>query len=136
MTWSLQVANGDLVKGKGNALQQIRGPEKVAQDVRASITEPYGSDPLNPTFGTFIDLPQGNFVEFQDNDDMVFSTEDYPTLIIDEVNRILENYQAAQLLRLKAEIDFYNGKHTFDENELVDSWEVSAEQVADDMAQR
>lgn len=129
MTWSLRLDNGDLVKGKGNSLSVIRGPEKVAQDLFAWFLEPFGTDPLNPTLGSFIDAPEGSVV-FVNNQELILPTN-YRDLVISEVKRIIEAYRNRQYARIEVESGLYNGKFTLDENELINSFTVDWEQVTD-----
>lgn len=129
MTWSLRLQNGDLVKGKGNSLSVIRGPEKVAQDIFAWLLEPYGTDPLNPTLGSFIEAPEGSVV-FVNNQEIILPSN-YRDLVISEVKRILSVYRNRQNTRLEVESSLYGGKYTLDDNELINSFSVDWEQVTD-----
>lgn len=129
MTWSLRLSNGDLVKGKGNSLAVVTGPEKVAQDLFAWFLEPYGTDPLNPTLGSFIDYPEGMVVSL--NGEEYVLPRNYRDLVVGEINRLISNYTRRQRIRIRLEAGLYDGKHTLQEDEVISDYEVIAEQVED-----
>lgn len=129
MTWSLLIENGDLVKGKGNKLATVRGPEKVAQDLRIWLLSELGEDPLNPTFGSTIHLSPESFVEM--NEAVLFVPEDRFEHIVDEIDRIIDAYQRLQLIRIEQEINLYNGQHTFDEGEIIEEYSIEYESIID-----
>lgn len=129
MTWSLRLSNGDLVKGKGNSLSTVTGPDKVAQDLFAWFLEPYGSDPLNPNLGSFIDYPEGMVVNL--NGEEYVLPKNYRDLVVSEINRLLTDYVRRQRVRIRLEAGLYDGKHTLQEDEIIGDYEVIAEQVED-----
>lgn len=129
MTWSLLIKNGDLVKGKGNKLATVSGPEKVAQDLRIWLLSELGDDPMNPGFGSTIHLSPESFVEM--NEDVIFVPEDRFDHIVDEIDRIVGEYQNRQLVRIEQEINLYNGQHTFNEGEIIEEYNIEYESILD-----
>lgn len=129
MTWSLRLLNGDLVKGNGNSLSTVTGPEKVAQDLFAWFLEPHGTDPLNPDLGSFIDHPEGVVVYLKGQEYVL--PNNYADLVISEINRLLNEYVKRQGIRIRLEAGLYEGKTTFTENEIIDNYQVEYDQVED-----
>lgn len=129
MTWSLRLHNGDLVKGKGNSLAVIDGPHKVVQDLNAWFLEPYGTDPLNPEFGSFIDSEEGIVVSIDGRDRKL--PDIYMELVIGEISRIIAAYMNRQYSRLRFESSVYQGSHTFKPNELIEDFGLDWQQVGD-----
>lgn len=129
MTWSLLIENGDLVKGKGNKLATVKGPEKVAQDLRIWLLSELGDDPLNPGFGSTIHLSPENFIEMDDT--VLFIPENRFDHIIEEIDRIIDAYQRLQLIRIEQEINLYNGQHTFSEGEIIEEYSIEYESIFD-----
>jgi hypothetical protein len=123
MTWSLRLENGDLVKGPGNNLETIEGPDKVVQDLLCWIREPYGTDPLNPELGSLIDVAEEGTVVFS-NGITNFLPNDYSEMVVSEIRRILSGYQANQMARLKTELHQYNGLYTFSDNEIIEDFNI------------
>jgi hypothetical protein len=126
MTWSLRLENGDLVKGPGNNLDIIEGPDKVVQDLMCWIKEPYGTDPLNPELGSFIDIAEEGTVVFS-NGITNFLPYDYSEMVVSEIRRIISGYQANQMARLKTELNQYNGLYTFSNDEIIENFNIMYE---------
>ena len=53
MTYSLAIANGDLVR-TGNTLAVVYGTEKLKQDLCLWVTERYGIDRFHPKLGSVL----------------------------------------------------------------------------------
>lgn len=131
MTWSLLLSNGDLTKGKGNSLSTVTGPEKVAQDLFARFLEPYGFDALNPTFGSFIDFPEGSVVNINGREQVL--PKDYRDLVLSEISRLIDDYITRQRIRVRYESNLYNGKTTLTDDEIIANYEVSSAQLEDSL---
>ena len=123
MTWSLRLENGDLVKGPGNSIDTIMGPRKVVQDLICWIKEPYGSDPLNPELGSFIDIAEEGSVIYA-NGQANFFSDDYSEMVVSEISRIITEYQVKQMARLQIELQKYNGLYTFSQDELIENFNI------------
>jgi phage baseplate assembly protein W len=85
----LQLVGGDLLaSGRGFAL--VDGGDYIRQRVACALSEPYGSDPYNPTWGSaltgYLGAPLSG------------ST---PALVASEAQRVLNALVAAQQLMLK-----------------------------------
>jgi phage baseplate assembly protein W len=82
----LQIVGGDLLSS-GRGLATVTGAEYVRQRVATALSEPYGSDPFNPTWGSalpgYLGSPQGAGTE---------------AMITSEVSRVLAALIAAQQL--------------------------------------
>lgn len=89
MTYSLAIANGDLVRS-GNSLAIVHGVGKLKQDLCLWVTERYGTDRFHPKMGSVLPEYIGSLI-----------TDLTRTQIQSEVLRILQNYQAIQLQGLK-----------------------------------
>lgn len=127
MTWSLRLQGGDLVKGQGNSLKTITGPEKVQQDLRLEILSNLGDDPLTPNYGSVIDFDSDVFVTLEE--ETLFVPEDRLDLIVEEIDRIIEGYQQRQYVRLQNETIAFNGRHTFSSGEIITGYGIEYEQV-------
>ena len=75
----------------GRGLATVTGANYVRQRVATALSEPYGSDPYNPTWGSalpgYLGMPQ---------------TAGTPSLITSEVSRVLAALIAAQQLMITA----------------------------------
>lgn len=130
MTWSLKLAGGDLVKGRGNSLETSTGSDKVQQDLRNWILTEYGSDPLAPTYGSVINFESDTMVQNpNDPSTVMYVHDDKLTLIVEEVDRIVQLYQINQYARLQQEVIQYNGQHTFSSGEIIQSYQIEYEQL-------
>jgi hypothetical protein len=123
MTWSFRIVNGDLVKGPGNSIDIVTGPDKVVQDLMCHIKEPYGTDPLNPDLGSFIYTEEEGTVIYA-NGITNFLSDDYSEMVVSEIKRIIEAYQEKQMARLRAELQEYNGLYTFSDNEIIENFNI------------
>ncbi len=90
MTYSLAIANGDLVR-TGNSMAIVYGSEKLKQDLCLWVTERYGIDRFHPKLGSVLPDFIGSLI-----------TDNTRSKIQSEVLRILQNYQSVQLQGLKA----------------------------------
>jgi len=123
MTWSLRLENGDLVRGSGNSLDTIMGQDKVIQDLFCWIKEPYGTDPLNPELGSFIEIGDESSGVLIDGTVSYFSN-DYAEMVVSEIRRIINAYRTKQMARLRVELQQYNGLYTFTDSEIVERYNV------------
>jgi phage baseplate assembly protein W len=85
----LQLVGGDLLaSGRGFAL--VDGGDYIRQRVACALSEPYGSDPYNPSWGSaltgYLGAPQ---------------TPSTQAMVASEVQRVLNALVAAQQLMLK-----------------------------------
>lgn len=132
MTWSLQLRNGDIQKGKGNSLATTTGYRKVEQDLFAWIMTELGESVFTPSFGSMIEFEPGGMIELGTGD-VLYVNEDRIQLIISEIHRIIEEYQKRQLSRLRLEVAMYGGKHTFDPGEIIQDYRLEYEDVLDSL---
>ena len=89
MSYSLAIANGDLVQ-QGSSLGVVFGVDKMRQDVQCWLMERYGGDRFHVNMGSILQEFIGSILNN--------STR---TEVQSEVLRVLQNYQAMQLKRLK-----------------------------------
>lgn len=86
----LQLTGGDLV-ASGRGFATVTGADYVRQRVACALSEPYGSDPFNPAWGSaltgWLGSPQ---------------TDGTQALVAAEVQRVLSALMAAQQVMLKA----------------------------------
>lgn len=86
----LQLAGGDLL-ASGRGFATVTGTDYVRQRVACALSEPYGSDPYNPQWGSaltgWIGSPQGPGTQ---------------ALVASEAQRVLSSLMAAQQVMLKA----------------------------------
>lgn len=86
----LQLAGGDLV-ASGRGFATVTGPDYVRQRVACALSEPYGSDPYNPSWGSalsgWLGAPQGPGTR---------------AMVAAEAQRVLSALMAAQQVMLKA----------------------------------
>jgi len=123
MTWSLKISNGDLAKGYDNNLEVVRGSEKVVQDLMCWIRHPIGTDPLNPQIGSLIEYgEQGK--TYMINNSMVVLPDEYEELVVSEINRLIRQYQSVQNIRIEQEIFKFGRIVTFDQDEIIENFEV------------
>lgn len=87
---TLAVENGDLVLANGS-FSTLTGPDKVSQDIEIAVLTPYGSDRFHPRYGSIF----GAYIGTPSNS----STS---SLIQTEMLRIIQNYMAVQLSKVKA----------------------------------
>lgn len=84
MSFSLRVANGDLVQG-GSQLGIVSGTKKLQQDMTLWLAERFGIDRFHPGMGSMLENYIGGIINFN-TQSMVYS----------EVMRVLDNYQRVQ----------------------------------------
>jgi len=105
---TLEVENGDLVLANGS-FATVTGPPKVSQDIEIATLTPYGSDRFHPRYGSVF----GSYIGTASNPSTA-------TFIKTEMLRIIKNYMAVQLSKVKAAAQ--QGKASpFSQGELVQS---------------
>lgn len=86
----LQLTGGDLV-ASGRGFATVTGADYVRQRVACALSEPYGSDPYNPAWGSaltgWLGSPQ---------------TSSTRAMVASEAQRVLASLMAAQQLMLKS----------------------------------
>lgn len=86
----LQLTGGDLL-ASGRGFATVAGADYVRQRVACALSEPYGSDPYNPTWGSaltgWLGTPQNSGTQ---------------ALVAAEAQRVLNVLMAAQQLMLKS----------------------------------
>lgn len=129
MTWSLYLRNGDIARGKGNSLATVTGANKVQQDLSHWLMAELGSNPFYRSYGSLLEEEEGKTIVI--GDQVVSVADDKVTLVVSEINRIIEEYQKQQLARLRQEVITYEGKHTFSEGEIIEDFNVEYEHLFD-----
>lgn len=96
MSFSLQVANGDLVLG-GSQLVIVFGVDKLKQDLQLWVTERFGIDRFHPVMGSRLQ-------------DYIGTTINYNTQskVYSEILRVLSNYQKVQYQGLRQNPTLYS----------------------------
>lgn len=89
MTYSLAIANGDLILA-GNSMAIVWGTDKLKQDLCLWVTERYGIDRFHPKLGSVLPDFIGSMI-----------TDSTRSMVQSEILRILQNYQSVQLKGLK-----------------------------------
>ena len=89
ISYSLRIADGDLAR-RGSQLDLVFGMNKLTQDVDLWIRERYGIDRFHPAMGSILQDFIGGVVSPSTSAE-----------VQGEVLRVLRNYQAIQLRRLK-----------------------------------
>lgn len=130
MTWSLQLVGGDITKGQGNSLAKAEGSSKVVQDLHTWIMTELGSNPHLPGYGSAITFEAGDRI-LLGGETLISVHEDRLELMTSEINRIIEEYQKRQLVRIKQDVISYNGKHTFGPGEIISSFNIEYEVLFD-----
>lgn len=87
---TLEVENGDLVLANGS-FSTVTGPDKVSQDIEIAVLTPYGSDRFHPRYGSIFSSYIGSP-----------SNPSTATFIQAEMLRVIKNYMAVQLSKVKA----------------------------------
>lgn len=86
----LQLAGGDLL-ASGRGFATVTGPDYVRQRVACALSEPYGSDPYNPTWGSaltgYLGAPQNAGTD---------------AMVATEAQRVITALMAAQQLMLRS----------------------------------
>jgi len=121
--YGLKVAEGDLaVRGDGN-ISEVRGAERLRQELSHWLLEPVGTDTLYPRFGSMLDGMVGSPM-----------LPEYISEVRTEVGRVVTNYVEYQKRMMNA--DRERGAALFLENwpddEIVDTVDgIAVENVAD-----
>lgn len=89
MTFSLQVANGDLVQ-QGSQLGIVHGVDKLKQDLTLWLTERYGIDRFHPGLGSNFQNYIGGIIGYHTQ-----------AMVRQEAERVLDNYQKVQWRSLR-----------------------------------
>jgi phage baseplate assembly protein W len=88
----LQLVGGDLL-ASGRGFATVTGADYVRQRVATALSEPYGSDPFNPGWGSaltgYIGAPQNSGTQ---------------AMVASEAQRVLNALMAAQQLMLKSAV--------------------------------
>jgi hypothetical protein len=107
VTYSIQVANGDLVATAGQ-LSTVSDSAKLLQDLTLWILTKMGSDPYNPAYGSLIDGgTQMNGI----NVPSPIGTTTWSiaqSQIQTDITRIITLYQAQQAARIASDLQTYN----------------------------
>ena len=89
MSYSLRIADGDLVQA-GSQLDLVFGVDKLKQDIDLWIRERYGGDRFHVNMGSILQDFIGRVIR-----------DGTRAEVQSEVYRVLQNYQAVQVRRLK-----------------------------------
>jgi hypothetical protein len=89
VSYSLAIENGDLVQ-RGSVMDLVFGVDKLRQDIYLWIMERYGGDRFHTNMGSILQDFIGGIVSSSTNAE-----------VHAEIFRILQNYQALQLRRIK-----------------------------------
>jgi hypothetical protein len=84
MSFSFQVANGDLVQS-GSQMAIVSGSTKLQQDMTLWLAERIGIDQFHPSYGSNLENYIGGIINYN-TQSMVYS----------EIMRVLDNYQKLQ----------------------------------------
>lgn len=89
-------ADGDIVIGP-SGYATVDGPAKIKQDLTYAMSEPYGSDPFHPLWGSLLAQMTGTILD-----------PEAASLIQSEVQRVLQNYIAVQTSLLQNDLVSYD----------------------------
>ena len=117
MSWSLQIANGDLAFN-GADMTTVQGSQKLVQDLACCILEPMGNDPLHPGYGSLIDGGIGTDGSYTSGVIGAPNDTRAGNFVVSEINRICTQYQSQQQARYKADVATY-GKSTISASEAL-----------------
>ena|ERR1700752_2947704 len=118
MTWSLAIANGDLVLSNSD-YAVVTGEQKLIQDLTCYLLESMGTDPNHPDTGSLLDGGvDGSGVIHQSMIGLPNANALSEALVQSEVARILMAYQNMQIQRAKSDRLQY-GKTTFSLGEVL-----------------
>lgn len=132
MSWSLQIANGDL-GFNGSDMSTVQGSQKLVQDLACCILEPMGTDDMHPGFGSLIDGGIGTDGSYNTGVIGGPNNSAAATFVNSEVNRICTQYQAQQQARYQDDVATY-GKATLTASEALLSVEgISATSSTDQL---
>lgn len=96
MTFSLQVAGGDLVQ-QGSRLNIVSGVDKLKQDLTLWMTERYGIDRFHPGMGSNFQNYIGGIINYRTQQ-----------TVQQEATRVLDNYQKVQWRGLREAPNIYS----------------------------
>lgn len=96
MSFSLQVANGDLVQD-GSGLAIVYGVNKLKQDLTLWMTERYGIDRFHPGMGSYFQNYIGGIISYHTQ-----------SMIRNEAERIVDNYTRVQRRGLRQSPSLYS----------------------------
>ena len=102
MTTSFRISDGDLVLS-GSELAVVSGLAKLSQDIQLWVKEIYQNDRFHPAFGSTLEGFVGQIID-----------EDSAFYIENEIRRVLENYQTAQLRGVQRNPDVYSDDELLD----------------------
>src|ERR1035437_7138653 len=128
MSWSLQIAHGDL-SFDGHQMGTVQGGQKLVQDLSCAVLEPQGTDPLHSSFGSTIGgsiNPDGTW-----NQGVIGSPNNSlaAMAVSGEIKRICVQYQTQQLARYQADVAVY-GRSTLTADEALMNIESIVAQAA------
>lgn len=109
---NFKLSNGDLVLGRSNRLEIVFDLDKLIQDLKCWLLEPFGTGFLTPNFGSFLDYsgPQGIVGRpIGSETEMELKAE---------IDRILSLYQAAQQEKIKL-ARYNNNLNNFSRKEIL-----------------
>lgn len=96
MSFSLQVANGDLVQD-GSGLAIVYGVNKLKQDLTLWMTERYSIDRFHPGMGSYFQNYIGGIISYHTQ-----------SMIRNEAERIVDNYTRVQRRGLRQSPSLYS----------------------------
>lgn len=114
---NFKLFNGDLALGRSNRIDTVAGHQKLLQDLRCWLLEPYGAGFMTPNFGSFLtESSSRGFIG------KPIGAETKAELL-SEIQRILTLYQAAQqekikLAKINNTLNLYSRKEIL--NRIVD----------------
>jgi hypothetical protein len=119
MSWSFEIIGGDLnLVSDGDGASVVTGKDKTFQDLRHSILEPIGSDPMHPQHGSLLDggrLPNGRVA-----DSFIGQSTISIMAVKQEIGRNIQNYIDAQKKRIDSDIQTF-GRTTLQDSEIVEA---------------
>lgn len=114
---NFKLSNGDLALGRSNRIDTVAGHQKLLQDLRCWLLEPYGTGFMTPNFGSFLtETGSRGFIG------KPIGAETKAELM-SEIQRVLTLFQAAQQERIKIAkmnntLNLYSRKEIL--NQIVD----------------
>lgn len=117
MSWSLKIRNGDF-DVQGAQIAQVRGAAKLVQDFTCAVLEVYGSDDMQPAYGSTLDGGLNTDGSYRAG--ILGSADSHlvRVAIETEIRRIASQIQDRQLNRVRAERLTYN-KTTLTASEIL-----------------
>ena len=109
---NFKLSNGDLVLGKSNRLEIVSDEDKLIQDLKCWLLEPYGTGFMTPNFGSFLEYPGPRGIVGRQ-----IGTQTEAELS-SEIDRILSLYQAAQQEKIKL-ARYNNNLNIFSRREIL-----------------